>query len=200
VAESQVSKMPPLAKHRVKDFWGGVHSYFAVTGPGNYFVKIDRNYSFNTILSAVMIDRLHGKPTWDEQWGIPYLHPIDYNPPEFPESFDRREPRQVLLLWHSLEQCYNMKSGIEMQRKNRIAAYLAAVHDAKSGDAGDSEKQLAYSIKWRLNQWDDEQRKEWRGTVQRAWQHFYDNNEGLRKSIEGHKYGTPKFLTDRLID
>ncbi|MDR2171447.1 MAG: hypothetical protein LBP59_14990, partial [Planctomycetaceae bacterium] len=33
---------------------------------------------------------------------------------------------------------------------------------------GENEKQLAHSLKWRLNQWDDKQRKEWNETVKHA--------------------------------
>jgi hypothetical protein len=199
LAESQVTRMSPLAKSRVREFWGGTHKYFIVKGPGKYFVKIDRNYSFNTILSAVMVDRLRGKPTRDESEGVPFLYSVDYSPPPFPASFERREPRQVKLLWQSLDNCYDKKDGMEHQRKGRIAAYVAASHDAESSDteSRDTEKQLAYAIKWRLNQWDEKQRKEWRETVQRAWQHFYDTNEGLRKSIEGHKKGFSKELQNR---
>ncbi|MDR2168906.1 MAG: hypothetical protein LBP59_02070, partial [Planctomycetaceae bacterium] len=65
---------------------------------------------------------------------------------------------------------------------------------------GENEKQLAHSLKWRLNQWDDKQRKEWNETVKHAWQHFYDTNEGLRESIESHKKGFSKILQERLVD
>ncbi|MDR2345002.1 MAG: hypothetical protein LBE18_02960, partial [Planctomycetaceae bacterium] len=193
-AESQVSKMPPLAKGRVREFWGGVHKYFVVSGVGTYYVKIDRNYSFNTILSSVMVDRLHGKPTWYEQNGVPIIGPIRYDPPPLPKSFENRESRQVMLLWKTLDKCYNKKSNIEKQRKARIAAYVTA---ARNTELGENEKQLAYSIKWRLNQWDESQRKECHETMQRAWQHFYDTNEGLRESIESHKKGFSKILQER---
>jgi frataxin-like iron-binding protein CyaY len=197
LAEAQVSEMTPLSKTRVRDFWGGVHKYFVVSGPGKYLVKIDRNYSFNTILSSVMVDRLYGKPTWDERAGIPVLQGIRYEPPPFPKSFERREPRQVMLLWNLLDMGYYKLSGIELQRKYRVAAYVAADRDAKSGDA---EQQLANSIKWRFNQWDETQRKEWLDTMKRAWQHFYDTDENLREAVESHKKGFSKILQERLVD
>ncbi|MDR2170924.1 MAG: hypothetical protein LBP59_12345, partial [Planctomycetaceae bacterium] len=167
-AETQVRKMQPLAKGRVNVFWGGVHKYFVVSGAGNYFVKIDRNYGFNTILSSVMVDRLQGKPTWDEQNGVPILAPIRYDPPQLPESFDNRESRQIMLLWKTLDKNYNKKTNIEKQRKARIAAYVAATRNAELLSGGENEKQLAHSLKWRLNQWDDKQRKEWNETVKHA--------------------------------
>ena len=55
-----VERKPTLAKTRVREFWGGVHQCFAVKGPGEYFVKIGCNDSFNTVVSGVMVDTLSG--------------------------------------------------------------------------------------------------------------------------------------------
>ena len=50
--------IPLLARGRVRDFWSGVYKRFLLRGPGWYTIKIDRNHSFNTICSSVMLDRL----------------------------------------------------------------------------------------------------------------------------------------------
>ncbi|MDR2345308.1 MAG: hypothetical protein LBE18_04510, partial [Planctomycetaceae bacterium] len=84
-----------------------------------------------------------------------------------------------------------------LKRKAGIAAYVTA---ARNTELGENEKQLAYSIKRRLNQWDESQRKECHETMQRAWQHFYDTNEGLRESIESHKKGFSKILQERYVE
>jgi hypothetical protein len=51
-------KSPVLAQGRVVDFRGGVYKRFRVTGPAIFFVKVSRNYSFNTICSGTFLDRL----------------------------------------------------------------------------------------------------------------------------------------------
>ncbi len=47
-----------LATARVRDFWGGVHKRFIVSGPGTFRVRISDNYSHNTICSSLFVDRL----------------------------------------------------------------------------------------------------------------------------------------------
>jgi hypothetical protein len=188
-AESTVSRMNPLEKSRVKDFWGGVYKQFIVTGPNNYFVKIDRNYSFNTIISAVMIDRLVGKPVSVERYGLPCFAQVPYNAPPIPESFSTSEGRQLMLVWNALENIYAKRNGMEKVRKARIAVYQAAV--ALSGTS-DEILQLADSLKWQLNQWDEKQRKEHHEAMKRGFDRFFEVTPSLRQSIEDQKKGVPE--------
>ena len=116
-AAKTTCSQPPLMRSRMHDFWGGVHKQFVVTGGRYYFVKIDRNYSFNTILSSVSADRLYGKPTWHEtsQLGIPCLCEMPYDPPVLPESYETGLGRQIGLLWKTLDDKYAVTGGIECQ-------------------------------------------------------------------------------------
>jgi hypothetical protein len=50
----------PLARARVLQFSGGVYKQFTVSGPGQFLVRIQRNYSFNTICSGVFVDTFTG--------------------------------------------------------------------------------------------------------------------------------------------
>jgi hypothetical protein len=147
LAESQVRKTPPLAKSRVRDFWGGAHKQFVVTGGQYYFVKIDRNYCFNTIVSSVSVDRLYGKPTWHEtsKLGIQCLCQIPYEPPPLPESYETGLGRQIGLLWKTLDDKYAVIGGIERQRKGRIAVYQMANSFSQSDG---TLQQLSDSLKW----------------------------------------------------
>ncbi len=54
---------PMLASTRIRDFWGGVYKTFLVEGPCKYLVAIERNYSFNTICSAILLDKISGPRT-----------------------------------------------------------------------------------------------------------------------------------------
>ncbi|MDR2642756.1 MAG: hypothetical protein LBC74_08170, partial [Planctomycetaceae bacterium] len=186
-AESLVSKTSPLAKFRVRDFWGGVHKQFVVTGQGYYFVKIDRNYSFNTIVSSVSIDRLHGKPTYEERmnFGIPCLPATYYDPPPLPKKvYETTNGHKTALLWKLLDDKYAVKGGIEVQRKNRIAAYQAAI--AYSNEEENVE-QLAKAIKWYLNQWDEDQRQGWKAFMKRGHAKFLHRIPEQRDAIESYE-------------
>ncbi|MDR2170729.1 MAG: hypothetical protein LBP59_11355, partial [Planctomycetaceae bacterium] len=192
-AEKQTALFNPLAKTRVNNFWGGVHKYFVVTGPTKLYVKIDRNYSFNTILSSVTVDRLYGEPTMDEERGIPFMQMIPYEPPPIAEVYNTDVGHNIASLWNTMNNTYNKSGNIELQRKGRIAAYHAA-----NGNKNVDEEiiKLFKSLKWRLNQWDPEQRKEWNTTVKKAWKKFYDTNPSLKNSIDAQKDGPPKFMKD----
>ncbi|MDR2761329.1 MAG: hypothetical protein LBB88_01855, partial [Planctomycetaceae bacterium] len=156
-AESQVSTVEPLARTRVKDFWRGTYKQFVVKGPAKYLVKIDRNYSFNTIMSGIFVQQLQGKPTDDTKFGIPKLH-ANYYPPEFPKYFEDAESREMLELWNDLDQKFTVEDTIDLQWKYRVAVYVAATRAAQQSEASEDIKELAKCFKWRLNQWDDEQR------------------------------------------
>jgi hypothetical protein len=186
----------PLAKCRVRDFWGGVYKQFAVTGPANYLVKIRRNYSFNTIVSAVMVDRLYGEQTKFEKFGAPPLQYMDYLPPPFPKCGDD-EPvgRLIIGTWYRLDNKYNCAGIFELQRKRRVALYQAAEKFYK--EPNEKMTKLAYTLKWRLKQWDEEQRKEWNEKTKQGWQKFYDSNETLRESVESERKGiVPKMMRE----
>jgi len=45
-----------LASGKVCDFWGGVYKRFLVQGPCTISIRVGRNHSFNTILSAIFVD------------------------------------------------------------------------------------------------------------------------------------------------
>jgi sugar lactone lactonase YvrE len=52
----------PMAYARVVNFWGGVYKRFLVRGPVNLKISLKREYSFNTIFNAVMVDLPDERP------------------------------------------------------------------------------------------------------------------------------------------
>ena len=199
-AEKIVRATPPLARTRVRDFWGGTYKQFLVTGPANYYVKIDRNYSFNTILSAVIVKRLLGEPTSEEILNVPYVSPYlpDDNPykkpPALPRHFETEIGWRLCDFWSRLDTAYSLQNGMAAQRKNRVAAYRMAQHLAHENK---EVAQTAHVFEWQLNQWNERQRHEWRAAMDLAFKTFYDSNESLRKSIESQKQGPPKIFLER---
>jgi hypothetical protein len=71
-----------LARTRVRDFCGGVYKQFLVNGPGKYHVRIARNNSLNTMVSAVLIDRLAGAPGEAESQPLAWMVGLRYEPPD----------------------------------------------------------------------------------------------------------------------
>jgi hypothetical protein len=199
-AEKIAWSQPPLTRTRMRDFWGGVYKQVLVAGPGNYYVKIDRNYSFNTILSAVIVERLQGEPTHEESIGIPFVSPYlpkenPYRrPPTPPKSYETEEGWRIGRFWKTLDEIYCYKGGLDTQRKNRIMAYQWAMFHS---DNNMEITQASKAFQWQLNQWDERQRKEWREAMETAFKTHYDENESLRKSIESQKHGPPQFFLDR---
>jgi frataxin-like iron-binding protein CyaY len=172
-AELQTNRIKPLAKSRIRDFWGGVHKQFIVRGPARYFIKVDRNYSYNTILSSISIDRLEGEATFHEQYGIPRLCEIKFEPPELPKKYESNIGRRIGLLWNTLDVKYGVMGGIERQRKYRMAALYAA---SSNSNIDDKLFQTAKSIKWRLNIWNDEQLNEWQNVMKIAHDEYLKRN------------------------
>ncbi len=203
LAESQASKKSPLATSRVRDFWGGVHKKFVLTGPGSYFFKIDSNYSFNTILSSVMVRQVHGEPTWiaqlkkDQKEGMPNMADVLYLPPPFPEKMKSREGKQTIRLWQMLDMNQGSEAAILLQRKYRQLAYVAASRLAKNGE---QETQLAKSLAWRFNMWDEEQRKEYDEIMLKGWKKYFQTKEDFRKMIGSNRKRFPTIYKEDYYD
>lgn len=56
------SSWPEAARGRIHDFRGGVWKRFLVRGPRDLTVEVNRNFSFNTILAGLFLDRLEERP------------------------------------------------------------------------------------------------------------------------------------------
>jgi hypothetical protein len=138
-----------------------------------------------------MVDRLIGEPLPEEKYGIPSMAEIPYEPPPFQKNYDTVEGFYIARLWNTLDQMHGKTGGISVQRKNRIALYQSAI-SFSTMDAGVA--QLAEAIKWRLNQWDDEQRKKHHETMERGFQRLLEVTPSLRQSIEDQKNGVPDFF------
>ena len=105
--------------------------------------------------------------------------------------------RLLIKHWAELDRVNGMKGGSQYQWKNRVALYQSATAMIANEEQDLNAQIIAKSRKWRLNQWDKEQRDEWNRTVQRAWKTFYDSNESLRKTLESQKEGVPDWLKNR---
>ncbi|HBT75453.1 MAG TPA: hypothetical protein DEB39_00690, partial [Planctomycetaceae bacterium] len=170
LAEHQVLRSPPLAKSRIRDFWGGVHKQFVVKGPEYYFVKIRKNYSFNTIVSLVALDRILGEETLHDRLGLsPWMGKVRCNPPEIPEHYTAQKATQARNLWLKSHEIADKQGQVGVYRK----AQLTALRTARApGYWQVSERRLYRALLWHLNQWPVEQRKTWEADMAEAWRQF----------------------------
>jgi len=167
-AESQVSKNPPLAKNRVLDFWGGVHKQFVVKGPSKYYVKIDRNYSFNTIASLVAIDRMSGSITEDEKRGLPLMFGIRYNAPNYMCDHLSERIQPALEIIEKYDKCLTNTKMFFTLRKDILNCFRVA-----SEENFDS---MSKNLSWLLCLWRDGERAEFTSTMHQAWGRLAETN------------------------
>jgi len=152
---------PTLAKARVHDFWSGVYKSFLVTGPNKYLIKVDRNYCFNTLVQAVMIDQLQG----------PEENVVDrvawvgrYNPPKWSvSSTDTENINIASSLWDALDNSYNKQHNYFIQKQFRILAYRTVLSQKTPDD-------LIANWRWQLCYWNQKDRSELADVLNKAWQ------------------------------
>jgi tetratricopeptide (TPR) repeat protein len=130
-----------LAACPVRDFEGGVYHHFVVEGPQELTIRIFRNLSLNTLLQAILLDRLDtrtGAMAEAEAYG-PFGRLLDQQAPEaasgprieFCEAQSRKEtvaallaesPGTALSCWqvHRLLNAYGAGSGHEEQALARM--------------------------------------------------------------------------------
>lgn len=178
---------PVIARTRVRDFWGGVYKSFIVRGPGPYYIRIARNYSFNTIVSAVMVDMQDGSVPLDEKQTYPPR--LFYKEPAVPRS---EGVAPAMDLWMQAgARCYMMPNGVDLRNEAKRTAYRFALGMDASWDA------LCY-FRWFLNRWEPEDRRYFVEEMARAWAHQQSLNPGL-KSRERCPY-SPGVIYDTVVD
>ncbi|MDR2172460.1 MAG: hypothetical protein LBP59_20145, partial [Planctomycetaceae bacterium] len=204
LGEELVCKSKPLFKTRVHNFWGGVHKSFSVRGKGMYMVKIDRNYSFNTIVSSVTIDRIAGKTTWSEIIeDLPTPMEIEYSPLPIPEEFISPMSEEAANLWNKFETANFKAKGQILYKPMQLPVLRAAIEAApKNTPIEHYDVTLAESLKWRLKQWNPKMRKDFNDAMIEGRKRFAKKNpEVVRRQEEQmkkRKDGTWKYLLEGL--
>jgi len=169
---------PALAKTRVRDFWGGVYKSFVVTGPNKYLIKIDRNYCFNTLISAVMFDQLKGPQPEIPRLFIPFMGDVVYNPPGW--SMPKMATKDMMLtetLWNILDNAYDKEENHLIQRQYRVAAYRTALSE-------EAPRKLQEHWRWKLGIWKKEDRDKFDNKVAAAFKWQVEHNPHIFKDKE----------------
>lgn len=158
----------PLASARVHNFRESVYKRFLIHGPGEYWIHLSRNYSYNTIISGVMLDRLVGKPMFNH---FPQANTagIGYHPPKVGSIIKVANKRQhaphwalPIQLWQAVGNAWHQRGTAAVAESARVLAYRAALADHAP------KKWLTYA-RWKLPLWAPGGRKAFDASVKRFW-------------------------------
>ncbi len=168
ISDNDAEKAPDLARTRVRDFWGGVWKRFLVQGPGDYYIKIGRNYSFATKVQAVTVDRVTGPNPAQGAPSLPGMGGVRYDPPAYdPATLTPTAPgyatvKAAQTLWSALDGAAGLYGGASYVEPGRILAYRAA-------RAADGPSLLLANWRWALHLWPPIERITFDATMAQAW-------------------------------
>ncbi len=194
-------KTPPLAQARVRDFWGGVHAQFLVQGPATYWLKVGRNYSFNSIVSSVMLDEIGPDSNWsNDVQGVTFggrynppdpdaIEPIDphlldkilagtYQAPIEPTDADKIKIAVVAearALWDTTDASLNQQGGVNMNWQARVMAYRAAA-------ANNAPAKLLENWRWKMPLWTTTDRLQWKSDMTSNYNYFIKLNPEFKNA------------------
>ena len=176
-----VAQRPALAVGRVENFWGGGYENFIACGPSKFLIKIGRNYSHNTILSGIMIDRMAGEHSPDNKvlydMPMPWMGNLYYDPPKYevPAGNAGAALIDAVGLWNSMDDAWETQASVSAQRPCRIMAYRVAA----SRHSSDS---MLTNWRWMLRLWTVEDRKVFETCMQDAWEAMKELSPQLTKN------------------
>ena len=200
-SQEAVQAAAPLTHARMENFWGGVYESFLVRGPSRYILRIGKNYSVNTLLTAVFLDRIGGLKTRRDcnAWmgGVRYAPP-DPDAPVAPDphlldkllagaklaSLTKEQSpqnQQVIAaaraLWDALDAAQADPAALPVQLLGRRLAYRAAV-------AAGAPDTLQAAWRWTLHLWTAPDRQEFNDITHQA----HESLLTLYPDMRNHSY------------
>lgn len=171
---------PVVARARVRDFWNGVYKRFIVRGPAPYWVKVGRDGSFNTILSAVMLDKLSGPRTWADAMPLAYMGRFKYEAPDWSEM-GKIESLQPIIqrarIWEwKLNAALTREGGLAQTDGVSVLALRALNAQPKT----QIPPQLLTRWRWKSAIWNKKDRNSWNTAMPEAREAFFDVNPQAR--------------------
>lgn len=169
--------MIDVARARIRDFvGGGVYHRFALTGEGDYAIKIGRNGSFNTICNGVMIDRMSEPATPQDAMPRPLMGGMLYSRPDVTSASE--QPRGNLDI-SRLNTIFNNSVGVSTSNNRQVRIYAYRVATAEDVPAD-----ILANWRWTLPLWTALDREEFQRVTQDGWKTYLANNPKLKSKIE----------------
>lgn len=173
ISIGEAETLPALVNARVRDFWGGVYKQFLLPGPNKYYIKVGKNNSHNTVVSAVVIDKMEGEVIHEEDMQTVWLGNVRYDPPD--PGIQRYFPTLTTArtLWEAMDSMYTEPLGLTLQTHDRLFAYRSILqdHDCQS---------LLDNWRWNLNLWSATDRNKFGKTMNEARSSLLSINPRLK--------------------
>jgi hypothetical protein len=152
-----------LARARLDDFWGGVYKTFLVAGPGNYQLRIDKNYSYDTIVSAVFVDRQLGPSSQFDAIPFAWLGGVDYRAPNILAIPHEGLAYDALKLWVTADNSFDRAGIATLITQSRLLAFRAASADPLTPPS------LLDNWRWMQRLWTPRDRREFAKAMDDGW-------------------------------
>jgi hypothetical protein len=167
---------PPLARGRVAQVWSGLYKQFAVTGPGSYTVLVDRNFSYNTMVSGIFIDKLAGPPLEADDWPLATFAYVPYGPPRMPKT-------AATPALKALTESWTKNSPTAVGSEPRLADYRTSILLYRAGVEVSASANLLANWRWQLSLWAAEDRTEFATAMAAARKAFLAHNPGAEGRV-----------------
>lgn len=136
VTIARSTRWPVLGRGRVCGFWSGQWSVFLVRGPTTVCLRLGRNYSFNTIVSAVMLSLVGPDPApyFGKITNRAVLAQTSYQAPP-PPGYGCEATATRLNLGFGMKQSFNRPVSDEIAEAYCVAASAMRLRSATTGEA-----------------------------------------------------------------
>jgi hypothetical protein len=177
----------PLFRTRVANFDSGVYKQFVVPGDAEYTFHLDRNFSYNTMVNGIFVDKIQGPPDYRDDMPRAFMGNRSYEAPKLP-SLTGAAPdlKTTAALWKSVQgEPVAAGTGIQGPRGPAILTLrLAAANNAPVG--------LLDRWRWSVPLWTPADHESWKQAMTLAWQgHLKMNSPIAAKAAPQTKGKTP---------
>ncbi len=187
------SEAKRLGWARVHDFWGGVYKQFAVSEPGKYELRINRNYSHNAMVAGIFIDSLAGPQNPLDSLPLPWLGDIAYKAPPADAPDDDEEPETKLArkVWVAASLAKKDATQAAFCRMCQLQAYRTAMQ------TGISTNTLA-AWRWNLGLWTEQERRSFAVTMDKGWDAQLEATPAIASKRKRHSLEDSS-VTDKML-
>lgn len=178
-----ILKQPVIAKTRVKDFAGtGVYKTFLIQKKGTYYIRVSKNYSFNTILNGIFVDLV------EQENGLPYPRQqfdLDYaGKPLLKGSIDsiqRLHFPEFMNAWKKVNKLVPNNQFLSTCEVEKLKLYRFAYANKLDGN-------LIDHLRWDIHLWSQKEKDQFEEDMLNIWYHKQDTIGGAYRSTKMFKH------------
>lgn len=174
---ANILPFPVLARARVNNFAAhGVYKTFLLKGGCDYYIRVCRNNSFNTILNGVFVDLLY------QENGAPYpretnIYEFMDMKPEAPRISQETGSQfsEIMDLWKKTDSLVLSPSVLSQAANLKSQLYRCAIKSKATQD-------LISNWRWHLDMWNQQRVQQFEDHMHQLWYKKQDTKENLWRS------------------